>query len=95
MATTVKPADLRSGHRIVHTVPNMEGVLTVHGEPWVDLDDEEPRYSRVYVNVEASDRSPVWNSEDLPAGTGAERFLFITPTRYSLCFHADTNVEVE
>ncbi len=91
----MKPADLRPGHRIAHTVPHMDGTLTVLSEPWGDTDSNWSGVGAVFVTVEASDRSPVWNSDDLPAGTGADRFLFITPTRYSLAYLPDTDIDVE
>ena len=97
----MKPADLRPGHRIAHTVPGMTGSITVHAEPWVDIDigpDADPSLDRVYIDVEVSDRGHRWDAANLPAGTGAEAFEFLTMVgalRYRLVYRPDTDVAVE
>ncbi len=97
----MNPADLRPGHRIAHTVPNMAGTITVAGRPWVDPDNDGSEIDRVDVEVDVSDASYAqskWDPEDLPKGTGAVDFRFkrVMPTlRYSLIFHPDTDVTLE
>ncbi len=98
----VKPADLRPGDRIAHTVPHMDGTITVFRRPWDDADEcrnkNYPAHiARVYVDVEVSDRSTRWDPDNLAAGTGAVdmQWLGMTPTlRYRLVFMPDADVEV-
>ncbi len=97
----MKPADLRPGHRIAHTVPN-EGTLTVFRDPWDDTEAAThsgwPDLARVYVDVEVSDRSSRWDPETLPAGAGATDFQWMgmTPSlRYRLVFLPDADIAVE
>lgn len=95
----MKPADLRPGHQIAHTVPGMTGTITVHEQPWSDV-DEDPTYGRVYVDVVVSDASYAmsrWDPEQLPVGTGAEGFgwLGLDPLRYRLVYLPDHDVQVE
>ncbi len=98
----MKPADLQPGHRIAHTVPNMNGTVTVDRDPYDDTAYAEregcPELGRVYIDVTVADRSSRWDPDMLPAGTGAETFEFLTMTdglRYRLVYRPDTDVEVE
>ncbi len=99
----MKAADLRPGHRIAHTVPNMNGTITV-AKVWNDIADAAkdgcPELGRVYADdVEVSDDAfrSSWDAEDLPKGTGADTFtwLGLRPLRYRLAFLPDTDVVVE
>ncbi len=93
----MKPAGLQPGHRIAHTVPRMNGTLTVT-KTWADQFPDEPQYDRVYADVEVSDRSTRWDPDNLAAGTGAEAFqwLGMTPMlRYRLVYLPDTDIAVE
>ncbi len=98
----MNPADLRPGHRIAHTVPNMNGIITVDREPYDDtapaIRQGVPELGRVYIDVAVADRSSHWDPDDLPAGTGAEAFQFLTMTdglRYRLAYRPDADVKVE
>ncbi len=90
----MKPADLQPGHRITHTVPNMDGTITV--EVAFDAGPHHP--GQIYVDTEISDSSDSWNHHDLPTGTGAEASLWmgtLPRPRYRLVFHPDTDITVE
>lgn len=92
----MKPADLRPGQRIAHTVPKMLGAVTVVSEPWANEEDDLG-LARVFVDVEVFDRSLQWDPQCLPAGTGASRVQWLgsTPTlRYRLVFMPDADVAV-
>ncbi len=100
----MKPADLRPGHRIAHTVRGMTGPITVHAQPYDDTADAEregcPELGRVYVDVvvaDASYASSKWDPGDLPAGCGADQFqwLGLNPLRYRLTYLPDTDFDVE
>lgn len=90
----MKAADLRPGDRII-AAPTI-GPLTVLDEPYGDITGD-PRWDRVYVDVEPDDKSLRWDPEHLPAETGAEAFQFLglVPLRYRLVFLPDRDVNVE
>lgn len=89
----MKPADLAIGDRVNTAI----GTLVVHKEPWGDLVPDDPKWDRIFVDVEVEQRGSFGDPDRLPEVTGATDFQWLgsTPTlRYRLAFRPDTDVEV-
>jgi hypothetical protein len=90
----VKPADLTIGDRI----PTAIGTLVVSDAPWGDLVPDDPKWDRIFVDVEVPKPGSFGDPDRLPEVTGATDFQWLGSTpnlRYRLAFQPDADVDVE
>lgn len=93
-----EPADLQPFDRIPTIAAVTEcGALTVLGVAAVDLVDDDPAWSRVYVDVTPDNGDPRWDRDRLAEAAGAEDWQWLGSSpiqRYRLGFHPDTELTI-